>query len=120
MFFGADRVAANGDVANKVGTYMLALAAFTNHVPVYPVFPTSTVDLSLASGDLIPIEERSADEVLNIEVNGVRVTPLGAKARNPAFDVTPHKLITALVTENGIAFPPFKVNLARLVKNPLS
>jgi len=120
VFFGADRVAANGDVANKVGTYMLALAAFTNHVPVYPVFPTSTVDLSLASGDLIPIEERSADEVLNIEINGARVSPANAKARNPAFDVTPHDLITALVTENGIATPPFEINLARLVHNLLA
>jgi methylthioribose-1-phosphate isomerase len=119
VLFGADRVAANGDVANKVGTYMLALAAFSNGVPVYSVFPTSTVDLSLANGDLILIEERSAEEVLNIEINGVRVTPAGAKARNPAFDVTPHALITALVTENGIATPPFEENLARLVQgNP--
>ncbi len=119
VLFGADRVAANGDVANKVGTYMLALAAFSNKVPVYPVFPTSTVDLSLVNGDLIPIEERGAEEVLNIEINGARVTPAGAKARNPAFDVTPHALITALVTENGIAYPPFEENLARLVQgNP--
>ena len=119
VLFGADRVAANGDVANKVGTYMLALAAYTNHVPVYPVFPTSTVDLSLANGDQIPIEERAAEEVLNIEINGARVAPAGAKARNPAFDVTPHALITAMVTENGIAYPPFEMNLARLVRgNP--
>ncbi len=116
VFFGADRVAANGDVANKVGTYMLALAAAANRVPVYSVFPTSTVDLELANGDLIPIEERPADEVLDIAIKGERAAPQGAKARNPAFDVTPHDLITALITENGIAYPPFDINLRRLVR----
>jgi methylthioribose-1-phosphate isomerase len=119
VFFGADRVAANGDVANKVGTYMLALAASTNHVPVYAVFPISTLDLSLPTGDLIPIEERSADEVLDIAIKGVRATPLGAKARNPAFDITPHYLITGLVTENGIAYPPFGLNLPRLARGDI-
>ncbi len=113
VFFGADRVAANGDVANKIGTYMLALAGHANHVPVYPVVPTSTIDLALPSGDLIPIEERSASEVLNIEVHGERIVPAGAQARNPAFDVTPHHLLTALVTEKGIIYPPFGVNLPR-------
>ncbi len=107
VMFGADRVAANGDVANKIGSYMLALAARDNGVPVYSVFPTSTVDLSLSSGADIPIEERPEDEVLNIQVAGVQVTPAGSKARNPAFDVTPNRLITALVTENGVAYPPF-------------
>jgi methylthioribose-1-phosphate isomerase len=111
VFFGADRVAANGDVANKIGTYMLALAAHANGVPVYPVVPTSTIDLSLASGDLIPIEERSADEVLDIQVNGERVAPAGAKARNPAFDVTPCHLVTAWVTEKGVIQPPFDLNI---------
>jgi methylthioribose-1-phosphate isomerase len=121
VFFGADRVAANGDVANKVGTYMLALAAHSNGVPVYPVFPTTTVDMSLAHGDLIPIEERGEEEVLEIEIKGQRVVPTGARARNPAFDVTPHELVTALVTEKGIAVPPFDQNLARLVRaNPYS
>ncbi len=115
VFFGADRVAANGDVANKVGTYMLALAASANHVPVYSVFPTSTVDLSTPSGDQIPIEERDPAEVLDIQINGARVTPEGASARNPAFDVTPNHLLTALVTENGIVSPPFDKNLARLM-----
>jgi methylthioribose-1-phosphate isomerase len=119
VFFGADRVAANGDVANKIGTYMLSLAAYTNHVPVYPVFPISTVDLDLANGDLIPIEERSADEVLEIAIKGERVTPLGAKARNPAFDVTPNYLLSGLVTENGIAYPPFNLNLPRLVRDEI-
>jgi methylthioribose-1-phosphate isomerase len=116
VFFGADRVASNGDVANKVGSYMLALAAHANDVPVYCVFPTSTVDLSLANGDLIPIEERGEDEVLGIQFHGEPVAPQGAHARNPAFDVTPHQLLTALVTENGIIYPPFRENLPRLMK----
>jgi methylthioribose-1-phosphate isomerase len=116
VFFGADRVAANGDVANKVGSYMLALAAHANRVPVYSVFPTSTVDLSLSNGDQIPIEERTPDEVLGIQIHGERVTPLGAKARNPAFDVTPYHLLTALVTEKGIIHPPLPENLPRIMR----
>jgi methylthioribose-1-phosphate isomerase len=111
VFVGADRVAANGDVANKIGTYMLALAARDTEVPFFPVVPTSTVDLALAHGAQIPIEERDPQEVLGIEVGGERVTPEGAKARNPAFDVTPNRLITGIVTENGIVHPPFEVNL---------
>jgi methylthioribose-1-phosphate isomerase len=114
VFFGADRVAANGDVANKIGTYMLALAAHDNRVPVYPVVPTSTIDLSLANGDLIPIEERDPAEVLEIQFQGERATPAGARARNPAFDVTPNRLVTAIVTECGIAYPPFSASLSRL------
>ena len=119
VFFGADRVAANGDVANKIGTYMLALAAHDNDVPVYSVVPTSTIDLSLANGSLIPIEERSPDEVLDLQRGGVPVTPQGASARNPAFDVTPHRLVSGIVTENGIAYPPFEINLRRAVKGTL-
>jgi methylthioribose-1-phosphate isomerase len=115
VFFGADRVAANGDVVNKVGTYMLALAAWTSHVPVYSVFPISTVDLSLANGDLIQIEERGADEVLDIQVHGQVAAPIGAKARNPAFDITPHQYLTALVTDAGIIQPPFFDNLSKAV-----
>jgi methylthioribose-1-phosphate isomerase len=115
VFFGADRVAANGDVANKIGTYMLALAAHANGVPVYPVVPTSTIDLSLASGDFIPIEERAADEVLDIQVKGERVAPVGAKARNPAFDVTPCHLVTAWVTEKGVITPPFHTNILKIM-----
>ncbi len=115
VFFGADRVAANGDVANKIGSYMLALAAHANTVPVYSVFPTSTVDLNLPHGDLIPIEERSPNEVLDIQIRGERVTPEGASARNPAFDVTPYSLFTALVTENGVIYPPLPENLPRIV-----
>jgi methylthioribose-1-phosphate isomerase len=116
VFFGGDRVAANGDVANKIGTYMLALAAHDNGVNAYSVVPTSTIDLSLAHGGLIPIEERDSDEVLNIQFNGDQVAPVGAKARNPAFDVTPHRLLSAIVTENGIVYPPFESNLKKVVK----
>ncbi|MBA4379364.1 MAG: S-methyl-5-thioribose-1-phosphate isomerase [Anaerolinea sp.] len=116
VFFGADRIAANGDVANKIGTYMLALAAHDNGVPTYSVAPTSTIDLSLAHGGLISIEERDPGEVLDIEFQGERVTPQGARARNPAFDVTPNRLITAIVTENGIVVPPYNENLRKVVK----
>jgi methylthioribose-1-phosphate isomerase len=115
VFFGGDRVAANGDVANKIGSYMLALAAHENHVPVYSVVPTSTVDLSLASGDLIPIEERSQSEVLDIQIAGERATPRGATARNPAFDVTPNRYLSGIITEKGVVYPPFVENLARAV-----
>ena len=109
-------MAANGDVANKIGTYMLALAAFDNQVPVYTVVPTSTVDLSLAHGGLIPIEERNPHEVLGLEFEGLPVAPEGASARNPAFDVTPHRLLTGIVTEAGVIYPPFIENLTRAVK----
>jgi methylthioribose-1-phosphate isomerase len=115
VFFGADRVAANGDVANKIGTYMLALAAHTNDVPVYSVVPSSTVDLSLSCGDQIPIEERNQDEVLGIQINGESVVPAGSAARNPAFDVTPHTCLTAIITEKGIIYPPFSENLPRVL-----
>lgn len=107
VFFGADRVAANGDVANKVGTYMLSLAAHESAVPVVCVFPSSTLDISMPDGDHIQIEERDPSEVLGIELNGQRVTPEGAQARNPAFDITPRKLINHYVTENGLITPPF-------------
>ncbi len=116
VLFGADRIVANGDIANKIGTYMLSLAAHDNGVPVYSVAPTSTIDLSLVDGSQILIEERDPDEVLGIQFHGERVTPPGAKARNPAFDVTPNRLITAIVTENGVVYPPFDVNLKKIVK----
>ena len=116
VFFGADRVAANGDVANKIGSYMLALAAHDNNVPVYSVVPTSTIDLSLAHGDLIPIEERNMDEVLGIQFHGEPVAPKNAKACNPAFDVTPNRLLSGIVTENGVVYPPFDINLAKVIR----
>jgi methylthioribose-1-phosphate isomerase len=115
VMFGADRVAANGDVVNKIGTYMLALAAHDNQVPVFAVVPTSSVDLSLKNGDLIPIEERPQEEVLDIQVQGERVVPKGARAKNPAFDVTPNHLISAIVTETGVVYPPFEINLQKFV-----
>jgi methylthioribose-1-phosphate isomerase len=115
VLFGADRIAANGDVANKVGTYMLALAAHDNHVPAYAVAPTSTVDLALSDGSLIPIEEREPGEVLDLQFRGERIAPDGARARNPAFDITPYRLVSAIVTENGIVYPPFGVNLPEFV-----
>jgi methylthioribose-1-phosphate isomerase len=111
VFFGADHVAANGDVVNKIGTYMLSLAAHANHVPVVCVFPTSTLDLSVKTGDQIPIEFRAAAEVLNLSVNGEPAAPATAQALNPAFDITPHHLISAWVTEAGIIQPPFGENL---------
>ena len=114
-FVGSDRTAANGDVANKIGTYMLALAAHDNGVPFYPVVPTSTIDLSLAHGDLIPIEERNPEEVLGLEFQGERVAPKNAKARNIAFDVTPNRLVTGIVTENGVIYPPYEINLRQAV-----
>ena len=116
VFFGADRVAANGDVANKIGTYMLSLAAHANGVPVYAVVPSSTVDLTLPNGDCIPIEERDPGEVLDIQIKGERVVPEGAKARNICFDITPNELITALVTEKGVIVPPFSSNLPRILQ----
>lgn len=116
VLVGADRVAANGDVANKIGTYMLALAAFDNGVPFYPVVPTSSIDLSLTDGSAIPIEERDPQEVLDIQYRGRPATPPGASARNPAFDVTPHRLVTAIVTEYGVLYPPFEPELRRVVQ----
>lgn len=108
---GADRITANGDVANKIGTYGLAVLAKENSVPFYVAAPTNTIDLSLPSGDEIPIEERSADEVT--AVRGVRIAPKGIDAANPAFDVTPNSYVSAIVTENGVARPPYEESLRR-------
>ena len=104
---GADRVALNGDTANKIGTYMLALAAHAAELPFYCALPLSTFDPNAPEGRAIPIEERSPDEVLNLTLGGDPIAPAGAKARNPAFDVTPHELISAFITEAGILLPPF-------------
>lgn len=114
VLVGSDRTAANGDVANKIGTYKLAVVAKENGVPFYPVVPTSTIDLNLAHGDLIPIEERSGDEVVSIL--GHSIAPAGISARNPAFDVTPHRYVTGIVTEAGIVYPPFLKNLRTAVE----
>lgn len=109
VIVGADRIAANGDVANKIGTYEKAVLARENNIPFYVAAPSSTIDLSLQSGDEIPIEERGEDEVhymRGTDGNGrpvkARITPQGSKARNPAFDVTPAKYVTGIITEDGI------------------
>ncbi|KAK8831498.1 hypothetical protein WA577_000583 [Blastocystis sp. JDR] len=112
VLFGADRVAANGDVANKIGTYNLSVVAHENHVPVYAVVPTSTIDLTIPSGEGIPIETRGKEEV--IYVDGSAVAPEDSEVYNPAFDVTPHQYITAIVTEKGICYPPFTESLKKL------
>jgi methylthioribose-1-phosphate isomerase len=119
VLFGGDRMAANGDVANKVGTYMLALAAYENNIPAYSVVPTSTIDLLIAHGGLIPIEERPQEEVLNIKIDGETVFPKGARARNPAFDITPNRFLSAVVTENGVVYPPFEKNLIQVCNQRL-
>jgi methylthioribose-1-phosphate isomerase len=109
---GADRIAANGDVANKIGTYMVAVLAKENNIPFYVAAPVSTLDLSLASGKEIPIEERSSEEVMTI--NKKRIAPEGVEAAHPAFDITPNHLVTAIITENGIARAPFTESLKAL------
>ena len=105
VIVGADRIVANGDTANKIGTYTLAVLAKENGIPFYVAAPTTTIDTSLASGDEIPIEQRSPAEVTHIQ--GVSIAPEGTQARNPAFDVTPHRYITAIITENGIITEPY-------------
>lgn len=110
---GADRIAASGDVANKVGTYGLAVLAHENDAPFYVAAPFSTVDLSLADGDDIPIEQRAPEEVASFAGQGV--APDGIEVVNPAFDVTPHRYVTAIITERGIARAPYVDSLAALV-----
>jgi methylthioribose-1-phosphate isomerase len=117
VLFGADRVAANGDVANKIGSYKLAVIAKENGIPCYSVVPTSTVDLSLPTGDDIPIEERDAAEVTHF--GGTQIAPDGVPVLNLAFDVTPHRYMTGIITENGIVYPPFDLNLRRAVEGRL-
>jgi methylthioribose-1-phosphate isomerase len=112
---GADRIAANGDAANKIGTYQIAVLAAEHKVPFYVAAPLSTLDLSIPSGEHIPIEERSPEEVTHIQ--GVRIAPEVAVA-NPAFDVTPARLVTAIITERGVARPPFTESLRGLAKVP--
>jgi methylthioribose-1-phosphate isomerase len=117
VLVGSDRTAANGDVANKIGTYSLAVLARENGVPFYPVVPTSTIDLNMPNGEQIPIEERSPDELC--APFGQAIMPPDFPVRNPAFDVTPHRYVTGIVTENGIAYPPFETNLRRAVEGKL-
>ena len=109
---GADRIAKNGDAANKIGTYTLAVLAQAHGIPFFVAAPRSTLDLDLASGSDIPIEERSVEEVLLL--GGQRIAPHGASARHPAFDVTPARLITAIITDRGVARAPYETSLAKL------
>jgi len=112
VIVGADRIAANGDVANKIGTYSIAVLARENAVPFYVAAPLSTLDLTLESGESIPIEHRPAEEVTHVA--GVPIAPAGTAAENPAFDVTPHRYITAIITEHGVARSPFSESLREL------
>src|SRR2546427_913562 len=114
----ADRIAANGDVANKIGTYMLAVLAKEHGIPFYVAAPFSTIDLQTPSGDEIPIEQRNPREVTHFA--GKTVTPEGVQVENPAFDVTPSKYVTAIVTERGIARPPFDESLRRLAEETIT
>jgi len=116
VIVGADRIAANGDTANKIGTYSLAVLAHENAVPFYVAAPRSSIDLSLVSGEYIPIEQRSAAEVTHLA--GVDLAPAGVTALHPAFDVTPARYITAIVTERGVARPPFAASLRALCASP--
>ena len=115
VLVGADRIAANGDMANKIGTYTVAVLAKEHGIPFYVAAPISTIDLATADGSLIPIEERAAKEVTHF--GAARIAPAAAKVRNPGFDVTPHRYITAIITERGIARPPFSESLPNLVHN---
>jgi methylthioribose-1-phosphate isomerase len=112
VIVGADRIAANGDTANKIGTYSVAVLAHENRVPFYVAAPLSTIDRSLASGEGIPIEERPSTEVT--QLGGVQIAPPSVPARHPAFDVTPHRYIAAIITERGIAREPYAQSLSAL------
>lgn len=112
VIVGADRIALNGDTANKIGTYSVAVLAKENNIPFYVAAPVSTIDFSIETGDSIPIEERKAEEVTQIK--GVRIAPEGISVANPAFDVTPNRYITAIITEKGIIYPPYDENIKKL------
>ncbi len=114
VIVGADRIAANADTANKIGTYSVAVLAKENNIPFYVAAPVSTIDLNTKTGDEIPIEQRNSKEVTHIK--GIQIAPEGIEILNPAFDVTPSKYITAIITEKGVVYPPFEENLAKLYK----
>jgi methylthioribose-1-phosphate isomerase len=114
IIVGADRIAANGDTANKIGTYSLAILAQAHRIPFYVAAPQSTIDVSLRTGASIPIEERKSEEITYFK--GVRSAPAGTKVYNPAFDVTPAQFITAIITEKGILRKPYRVSIARMHK----
>lgn len=115
VIVGTDRVAANGDTANKIGTYPLAVLANENDIPFYVAVPLSTIDMELENGDNIPIEEREEDEIASF--NGSQVAPKKVETYNPAFDITPYKYITGFITEKGIIEPPFDKNLKKLFED---
>ena len=121
VLFGADRVATNGDVVNKIGTFPLSVLAHEHGIPVYAVVPTSTIDLTCATGDDVDIEERGAAEVTNLKLmesgRATSIAPQQAQVYNPAFDSTPHKYITGIVTEEGMCYPPFAESLTRAKKS---
>lgn len=112
VIVGADRIAANGDVANKIGTYGVAVLAWKHDLPFYVAAPLSTIDTTCATGDSIPIEERPREEVIYFQKQ--RIAPEGIRVRNPSFDVTPHDLVTAIITEKGVVHPPYKNSIANL------
>ena len=114
VIVGADRVVANGDIANKIGTYSVAVLAKAHGIPFYVAAPSSTVDFALPNGDAIPIEQRDPAEVTTI--GGRSIAPEGVEAAHPAFDVTPHELITAIITERGVVYPPYTENLRRMLQ----
>lgn len=109
---GADRIALNGDTANKIGTYSLSVLAKENNIPFYIAAPVSTIDFSIVCGDRIPIEERKGEEITHIK--GIPIAPMGVTVRNPAFDVTLNRYITAIITEKGVIYPPYNINLPQL------
>jgi methylthioribose-1-phosphate isomerase len=115
---GADRIAANGDTANKIGTYTLAVLAKDNKIPFYVAAPISTIDISLKTGAEIPIEERRPEEVTRLQ--GITISPSGIAAANPAFDVTPHHYITAIVTDKGIVKKPYTSGIKALFRKVLA
>ena len=112
VIVGADRIASNGDVANKIGTYSVSVLAKAHGIPMYVAAPTSTIDFSIKSGDEIVIEERDCREISHI--CGIQIAPDGVAMENPAFDVTPHQNVTAIITEKGVVYPPFDINIPKL------
>jgi methylthioribose-1-phosphate isomerase len=118
VIVGADRIAANGDVANKIGTYGVAILAKEHNIPFYVAAPWSTLDLATAHGDLIPIEQRAATEVTHS--NGKQMTPHGVAIENPAFDVTPAKYVTAIITERGVLRAPYDQSIQNMAKQTIS
>lgn len=112
VVLGCDRMAANGDFANKIGTYSVAVNAHHHGIPFYTALPSSTIDLSIPDGSHIPIEERDRDELIHL--GGAQTAPLSVGVYNPAFDVTPHSLLTGIITERGVVYPPFRENLKTL------